>query len=64
MNAETLYNIRPDKFIELAEQTNSYGEFIQYLRNTGTFGVIDIISESERKKLYMLALAGLAKKKN
>ena len=56
VNVNTLFKINPDKFIDTAKG-KTYEEFCEYLKSTGTFGIIDFMSEKEKRELYELSIS-------
>ena len=55
--AQQLYNVNPSKFNETAKG-KTYEEFVKYLEEQPNFQVINIMRESEKLELYLLALGG------
>lgn len=55
--AEKLYSINPNKLKETAVG-KTYEQFIGFLQAQPNFTIINMMSESDKKQLYILSIGG------
>ena len=55
--AKRLYSINPTKLSETAKG-KTYEQFILYLQAQPNFTIINMMSESDQKELYILSIVG------
>ena len=63
MDIKMLYEINPQKFIDVAKNTNNFYEFVAYLKRLPNFHIVDAMSDNELKVLYTLTLLDIKKQK-
>lgn len=54
VDVHLLFSISPERLRNAAEG-KTFDEFYDYLRGTGTFGIVDYMTEREKRELYALS---------